>query len=387
MGNGRVCYLDHAATSWPKPRAVEEAVMACMTRSGGNPGRGSHRLALAAAEEVYRCREVAGELFGTAPERVIFTLNATHALNLVIKGVMGRGGHALCSDMEHNAVLRPLYHLQEMGICTFDTFETFPLAAGRSTEMILSSIISRLRPDTRMVVCAQASNICSAQLPIREIGAFCRRRGLVFVVDASQSAGHCDIDMERDRIDALCVPGHKGLLGPQGTGMLLLGARFGEAWDMETLMEGGNGMDSLSPVMAGDCPERFEPGTVATPALAGLRAGMEHVLSGGTAAIGAQEVALAGRLRDGLLTLPRVTVHAPRHEGAVVLFSVAGFSPEEVGRMLDEHGICVRPGFHCAALGHRTLGTVGCGGVRASVGFGTREKDVDRLLEAVRRLP
>ncbi len=386
MGNGRVCYLDHAATSWPKPRAVEEAVVACMTRSGGNPGRGSHRLALAAAEEVYRCREVAGELFGTAPERVIFTLHATHALNLIIKGIMGRGGHALCSDMEHNAVLRPLYHLQEQGICTFDTFETFPLAAGRSTEMILASLAARLRSDSRMVVCAHASNICSAHLPIRAIGEFCRRRGLIFVVDASQSAGHCDIDMERDRIDALCVPGHKGLLGPQGTGMLLLGERFGKSRSMEPLMEGGNGMDSLSPVMAGDCPERFEPGTLATPVIAGLRAGMEHILAVGADTIGTRTTTLAGRLRDGLLMLPRVTVHAPHHAGAVVLFSVAGYSPEEVGRMLDEHGICVRPGFHCSALGHRTLGTVGHGGVRASVGLTTTKKDVERLLDAVRSL-
>ncbi len=379
----KLSYFDHAATSWPKPRGVEEAMIACMHQSGGNPGRGAHQLSMGAAREVFGCREVAARLFGTSPERVIFTLNTTHALNIVIKGVMGRGGHVLCSDMEHNAVLRPLYRLQERGVCTFDTFETFPLAKQQSEERILASLASRVRPDTRMVVCAHASNICSAHLPIRKIGAFCRRRGLILVVDGAQSAGCMDIDMERDGIDALCVPGHKGLLGPQGTGMLLLGSRFGQTWQMDTLTEGGNGMDSLSPEMRGDVPEKFEAGTVATPAIAGLRAGMEYVLSVGPSVIGAKEAALAGHLRDALTKLPNVTVYAPQHEGSVVLFSVAGFSPEAVAEQLNAQDICVRPGFHCAALGHQTLGTYETGAVRASVGWSTRERDVEWMIEAV----
>ncbi len=386
MSNPKFCYLDHAATSFPKPRCVEEAVMTCLKKSGGNPGRGSHQLALAAAEEVYRCREVAAALFGAVPERVIFTLNTTHALNIAIKGVMARGGHVVCSDMEHNAVLRPLHKLAKEGRITYDTFATFPLATQTRDERIVASLAARVRPDTRMVVCAQASNICSARLPIGKLGAFCRRRGLVFVVDAAQSAGAVDIDMERDGIDVLCVPGHKGLLGPQGTGLLILGSRFGRFFDLDTLMEGGNGMDSLSPTMTGEPPERYEPGTVATPAIAGLRAGMEYVRAIGPAVIEAQEAAVAGDMRDSLLSMPHVTVHAPRHEGSVVLFSVAGFSPEEVGRQLDTEGICVRPGFHCSALGHQTLGTDTVGAVRASVGFSTRKRDVERLIDAVGRM-
>ncbi len=386
MPVGKLFYLDHAATSWPKPREVEEAVITAMKKSGGNAGRGAHRLSLSAAEEIYRCRAVAATLFNASPERVIFTLNATHAINLAIKGILGSGGHAICSDMEHNAVLRPLYHLSESGAISFDVFDTFPLSEDRGDEVILRSLAACVRPNTRLVICAQASNICSAHLPIGKIGRFCRRRGLLFAVDASQSAGHTDIDMERDAIDLLCVPGHKGLLGPQGTGMLILGSRFGHDFDLSPLLEGGNGMDSLSPVMAGDAPERFEAGTVAAPSIAGLRAGMEHLMACGPAKIGERETALAGRLQDGLLRLPHVTVYAPQHTGSVVLFSVAGKTSEEVGRLLDAEGICVRAGFHCSALGHHTLQTPDDGAVRASVGFGTREREIEALLRAVGRM-
>ena len=185
----RPIYLDNAATSYPKPPAVISAVGDCMKYRGGNPGRGAHRLSLEAAKEVYACREVAARMFGADPERVIFTLNTTHALNLAIKGLWGRGeGHILCSDLEHNAVYRPLCKLAREGRATFDVFPTFPTARLWSPGRILSSLATKVRPDTRMVVCTHASNICSAVLPIEEIGAFCRRRGLYFVVDSAQSA-------------------------------------------------------------------------------------------------------------------------------------------------------------------------------------------------------
>ncbi len=386
MSKNQWLYFDHAATSYPKPAEVERAMTDCLHRAGGNPGRGSHRLALSAAEEIYRCREVAAELFGTAPERVIFTLNATHALNLAIKGIMRRGGHALCSDLEHNAVLRPLYKLRMDGIAEFDVFDSFPLLGAGREEAILTSLVTSVRSDTRMVVCTQASNICSAHMPIGRIGAFCRRRGILFAVDAAQSAGATDIDMERDCIDLLCVPGHKGLLGPQGTGMLLLGSRFADGLSFDTLMEGGNGVDSLSPLMSEDAPERYEAGTLATPSIAGLRAGLETVRDRTPAAIGRHEAELAGHLRDELAMLPRLSLYAPYHAGAVVLFSVEGMDSEAVARELDRRGICVRPGFHCSALGHRTLGTPAGGAVRASVGYCTTERDVAGFVRVMREI-
>ena len=335
------------------------AVIDCMKYRGGNPGRGSHKLAMEAAGEIYACRETAAGMLGAEPQRVIFTLNTTHALNLAIKGLVGRGKedgggfHVLCSDMEHNAVYRPLYRLAAEGIIDLDTFETFPAAPVRTEDMILRSVSAKMRPDTRLVVCAHASNICSAILPIQRIGELCRRRGIALVVDAAQSAGAYELDVDGMGITALCLPGHKGLLGPQGTGMLILG----QSVTLDTLMEGGNGVDSLRGEMSEEAPERYEAGTLQTPVIAGLRAGMEFVKSVGTASIREHERRLGVKLRDGLLEMPKVTVYAPHREGGVVLFSVAGYASEEVGRILSDEGICVRAGFHCSALGHRTLGS------------------------------
>lgn len=379
----RPIYLDNAATSYPKPPRVISAVEDCMKYRGGNPGRGAHRLSLEAAGEIYTCREVAARTFGAEPERVIFTLNTTHALNLAIKGLLGRdGGHILCSDLEHNAVYRPLYKLARDGRATFDVFPTFPTARLWSPSRILSSLATKVRPDTRMVVCTHASNVCSAVLPIEEIGAFCRRRGLYFVVDGAQSAGVYDLNVDRMGITALCLPGHKGLMGPQGTGMLILG----KGVTLDTLTEGGNGMDSLRGEMSEDTPERYEAGTLQTPAIAGLRAGMEFVESVGLETIREHERRLGVYLRDELLSLPRVKVYAPHREGGVVLFSVEGYASDEVGARLDREGICVRPGFHCAALAHRTLETPEGGAVRASMGWWTKERDVEALLRVAGRL-
>ena len=379
----RPIYLDHAATSYPKPPAVVSAVADCMKYRGGNPGRGAHRLSLEAAKEIYTCREVAARLLGAEPDRVIFTLNTTHALNIAIKGFVGRcGGHILCSDMEHNAVYRPLFKLAEEGVATFDTFPTFPLSRQVRDSRILASLAAKVRSDTRMVVCAHASNICSAVLPIREIGEFCKRRGLFLVVDGAQSAGIYDLDVDGMGISALCVPGHKGLLGPQGTGMLILG----KGVSLDTLIEGGNGMDSLRGEMSADTPERYEAGTLQTPAIAGLRAGMEFLESVGMDDVRDKERRLGIRLRDGLLALPKVKVYAPHREGGVVLFSVEGYTSDQVAAILDREGICVRPGFHCTALGHKTLGTPDGGAVRASLGWDSKERDVEGILGVVGRL-
>jgi cysteine desulfurase family protein len=384
----RLVYLDHAATSYPKPPSVADAMNHCVKHNGGNPGRGSHQLAMAAAGEIYACREAAASLFGAEPDRVIFTLNTTHALNLAIKGLVGRGKgggggfHVLCSDMEHNAVYRPLYRLAAEGIIDLDTFDTFPQAPVRTEDRILRSLSAQIRPDTRLVVCAHASNICSAVLPVKRIGELCRRRGISLVVDAAQSAGAYELDVDRMGITALCLPGHKGLLGPQGTGMLILGRGVA----LDTLMEGGNGLQSLSGEMGEDSPERYEAGTLQTPAIAGLRAGLDFVRSVGVETIREHELSLGRQLRDGLLTMPRVKVYAPHRAGAVTLFSVEGYTSEEVGRHLDTEGICVRAGFHCSALGHRTLKTPEDGAIRASLGWFSRERDVEAVLRTVGRM-
>ncbi len=384
--NSKAIYLDHAATSFPKPREVITAVTHSMTKAGGNPGRSSHRLALSAAREVFACRETAGEMFGTAADRVIFTSGATHAINLAVKGLLPyckhKKPHVLCSDMEHNAVYRPLCRLRDEGRITLSTFDTLPSSPHRTNEAILDAIRRKLRPETCMLVCAHTSNICSASLPVGEIGALCHAMGIYFVVDAAQSAGHIPLSMSEMHIDALCIPGHKGLLGPMGVGMLLLG----EDITLDTLTEGGNGVDSMGTGMGNDTPERYEAGTLPTPCIAGLKAGMDYVSQVGLETVWAHECALGRYLTHALCTMPHIRVYAPDHEGGTVLFSVNGMTSEEAGRRLDGMGLCLRPGFHCSALGHTTLGTPEGGALRASFGYLNTKKDAEALVDAVNKM-
>ena len=312
-------YFDNAATSFPKPRRVAEEQLRCMQFYCGNPGRGSHALAMAAAEKIYECREELVSFLGSSnPENVIFTMNATMALNTAIKGLLRRGDHVLISDMEHNAVFRPIYKLARDGVISYDVFETFPNLSTRTPEMICTSIIEKLRPNTRMLICAHASNICSATLPLREIGALCRKKGILFVVDAAQSAGHLPINMKEMQIDALCAPGHKGLWGPQGCGILVLG----EGIVADTLVEGGSGYNSLEGNMPEDAPERYEAGTLPTPAIAGLLEGIREIKRLGIDYIHSRESALTSRLCERLTDLSKVTLYAPHHMGSVLLFSL-----------------------------------------------------------------
>ncbi len=376
-------YVDHAATSFPKPPEVIRAVTEVMQQKGGNPGRGSHRLSMAAAEEMYACRETAADFFGLGhPERVVFTLNTTHALNLFIRGVLRKGDHVLCSDLEHNSVWRPLYALERAGTITFDTFSSFAAAPIRSDEMILQDIRRKLRPETKLVVCTHASNICSATLPIEAIGNLCKARGVLFCVDAAQSAGRLPLHMQKMHIDALCVPGHKGLLGPLGTGMLLLSPDVTPL----PLLWGGNGVASLSGEMSGDCPEMYEAGTQSAAAISGLCAGMRYVRHLGMDVIREREETLGERIRSALGELPFVRLYAPHHDGGTVLFSVNGLPSETVGEKLSQKGICVRAGFHCAALGHRALKTPADGAVRISFGYNNTEAECDRVISAISAL-
>lgn len=383
MGGKALIYLDHAATSFPKPREVLSEVTRCMRFYGGNPGRGAHALSLAAAEKVYACRKAAAELVGSPhPERLVFTLNATAAINTVIKGILRTGDHVLLSDMEHNAVYRPISKLAREGRITYTVFPTMLLEEGRSPARITARLARLVRPNTRMLICAHASNICSASLPLEALGEFCRKRGILFVVDAAQSLGHLPVDMEGMKIDALCAPGHKGLLGPQGSGFLVLG----EGIEADTLTEGGSGYHSLESEMPEEMPERFEAGTLPTPAIAGLLSGIGEVKRMGIAAIHAHECRLIAHLAERLSYLPQVTLYARQYQGSVLSFGIEGRSAEEVGLALNRMGFCVRAGFHCSALGHRTLGTDARGTVRASVGYCTTESQIDSFADAVERL-
>ncbi len=377
----RLCYLDNAATSFPKPPTVGAEMANCINSYCGNAGRGAHRLSLVAADKIYACREAICRLVGApGEESVIFVPSCTYGLNLIIKGVLGQGDHVLISDMEHNAVLRPISRLAELGAVSFSTFPA--LGARRlSEDEMLAGIEKRIRPNTRLVLVTPCSNICSYSLPIRKIGELCKKNNVLFAIDAAQTIGHYKIDMQEMNINFLSAPGHKGLFGPQGSAFVAINSSI----PLETLIEGGNGVDSLMSRMPLTLPERHESGTLPLPSIVGLHEGIKFVGSIGEDEIHRHECRLFRRLRDGLCEIGGVSVHAPECEGSTLSFNLDGISVEQVCSLLDGEGICVRGGFHCTALGHRALGTQDTGTIRASFSCFNSHTDIDRLLAAVRR--
>ena len=376
-------YLDNAATSFPKPRSVTRAVNACITRYCGNAGRGAHYYAMESARKIYECRELISDFFGVgAPERVIFTQNTTHAINTFIKGCLRQGDHVIISDLEHNAVWRPLYKLAKEGVIEYDVFPSMCGDPRATPTRITAGIARLLKKNTKTVICAHASNICSYSLPIREIGAFCKRHKLLFAVDAAQSAGHLPIDMGEMSIDALCVPAHKGLYGIQGAGFLAIS----ENLSLDTLTEGGNGLLSLEGEMGDSYPEKLESGTLPTPSIVGLADGIRVVKELGFDSIQAHEKALFRYARERLSAIRDITLHCPEYPGAVLLFSHAAIPSEKLVASLGDAGICLRGGYHCAALGHKTLATPEGGAARASFGIFNTSAEIDRLTDALNEI-
>ncbi|MBR4961864.1 MAG: aminotransferase class V-fold PLP-dependent enzyme [Clostridia bacterium] len=370
----KILYLDHAATSWPKPPEVIRAVTQYMREAGGNPGRSSHRLSALAADMLYTCRELAGELFDAAPERVVFTAGATHGLNIAINGFLYPGDHVLIDSMAHNAVYRPVYRLAASGVVSFDIFDT-----GETEAEYLASLEASLRPETRMVICTHASNICGRIAPLEAAGRFCRDHGLLLVVDGAQSAGHIPLSIRHHHITALSVPGHKGLLGPQGCGMLIFGD---DAPVCMPLAVGGSGSHSLDPEMPLDLPEHLEAGTLPMPAIAGLSAGLTLVLRETPEKRGTEYDRLGRYFADECRRIPGLRLFGCT-SGSVISFVQEGILPSATAEALDTLGICVRSGYHCAPLAHRTIGSQDTGTVRVSFGYGNTAKDVVRFLEAL----
>lgn len=375
-------YFDNAATTFPKPETVLCRVEDCMRYYCGNAGRGGHVLAMKSAEVVYETREKLATLFGASPENVVFTYNTTYALNMAIKGIASKGGHFLISNMEHNSVLRPIARLARDRKITYDVFTAYSPSRQLSHKDICSDIMKKLRPDTRAVICTHASNVCSYSLPIAEIGAFCHRHGLIFIVDAAQSAGHMPIDMRADNVDVLCMPAHKGLYAPQGLGIMMLGENI----TLDTLIEGGNGVNSLDLDMGRSHPERYEGGTLCTPAIAGLCQSLDFISGIGYAQIKAHEQKLWARAYDQLSGISGIKVYAPDHAGSVLLFNLDGINADEIGGELSRRGFCLRTGYHCAPLAHKALGTQDGGALRMSFGLFNTDSEVDILCKNVREI-
>ena len=377
-----IIYFDNAATTFPKPESVIMETVECMKGYCGNPGRGSHPLALRSAEKVFEAREAVAELFGASPENVVFTLNTTYALNMAIKGVMGSGGHMLISNMEHNSVLRPAARLAQDDNVRYDVFKAYKKGRKLSPKEIIDCIIKKLRPSTKMLVCIHSSNICSYSLPIREIGAFCRRHGIIFCVDAAQSAGHIPINMADDFIDILCLPAHKGLYSPQGLGIMIL--RDGLS-PLSTLAEGGNGVNSLELSMGKMSPERYESGTLCTPSIAGLCSGIAFIKNFGIENIANHEKALFLRAFERLSSIPGVNIY-DESIGSVLLFGIDGIPADDVGAELSRAGFCLRSGYHCSPLAHASLGTPSGGAVRIGFGIFNTRNEVDLLCDRIEEI-
>ncbi|MCI8360499.1 MAG: aminotransferase class V-fold PLP-dependent enzyme [Clostridiales bacterium] len=374
-------YLDNAATTSPKPPAVREAVAVALRQYSANPGRSGHQMSLSAAEAVYGCRKKAADFFhAPSEERVVFTLNCTEAVNFVLKGLLHTGDHAVTSSLEHNAVMRPLEKLARQGVA-YDVAEVI----FEDPEATLRSFIRAVKPNTKLVICTHASNVTGAILPIADIGRFCRERGILFAVDAAQSAGILPIDMQEMCIDFLCVAAHKGLYAPMGTGLLICAADL-----PDTLIEGGTGTNSISLLQPDELPERLESGTINTPGIVGLRAGIDFVEKKGPARIYAHELRLITRLYDAMEEMSSIRLYTGRPcqglYAPVLSFNVSGLSSPETAALLDKAGVAARAGLHCAPAAHKRIGTLDQGTVRFCPSVFTRPEEISRVLEVLRQI-
>ena len=365
-------YLDAAATSFQKPASVEKAMLQAL-RSYSSPGRGGHKYAMAAAEKLYELRERAARLFNVADvERVAVTFNATHGLNIAIRSLVPPGGSAVISGYEHNSVLRPLHALgADITVADCPVFDYG--AAIRAFDHATAS-----RPDA--VIINHVSNVFGFELSVYEVAELCRDRGIPLIVDASQSAGVLDVDAGRLGADFIAMPGHKGLYGPQGTGLLIASDKA------RPLLYGGSGSDSKSPDMPPYLPDMLEAGTHNMPGIAGLCAGLAFVEKTGTGKIAAHEKLLAASLIRGLRSIRGVRVFAApdmEHQTGVVSFELDAMGSEEAAGKLADLGFALRAGLHCAPLAHRTVGTLDRGTVRASVSAFNTEREIAAFLDAV----
>lgn len=382
MDEHPLIYLDNAATSFPKPRAILDSMIEIYARLGVSPGRGSYDLATEAANLVTEVRTKAARFFGAPdPDRVIFTANATDALNLAIQGIVTAGDHVVSTRLEHNSVLRPLFHLHELGLIEYDL-----VPFDDQGRIAPDSVAAALRSNTSLVVVSHASSVLGTTQPIREIAGVCATHGVPLLVDAAQSAGHIPVTLGAWGVGAIAFTGHKALLGPSGIGGLVLAPEL----EVASTRFGGTGIDSRGLRHTQSYPHRLEAGTLNLLGIIGLSLGLDHLEAQGMEQLHRREMALIQRLRDGLIGLPRLTIHSPPpgdDDIPVLTCSIEDIAADDVGAILDaDYGIAVRTGLHCAPLVHHDLGTSEDGAVRFSPGVFSTENDIDRAVDAMRQI-
>lgn len=370
-------YFDNAATTFPKPPAVLEAVFQCMEEYAANPGRSGHAPALKMDRAIYDVRErLCAFVGGEDPLRTVFTFNGTDSLNLAIHGCVRPGMHVVTTSMEHNSVNRPLQSLLRDGTITLTVVDADSKGRVRAED-----VLNAVQEDTGLVVMTHMSNLTGTIQPVEEVGCGLDER-VLFLVDAAQSVGVLPIDVQKMRIDLLAFPGHKSLFAPMGTGALYMAPHV----TLKDQRQGGTGSFSQDFVQPDLLPDRFESGTPNGPGIIGLGAGLAFIEEQGLEAIHAHEMALWRRMVERLQNEERVELYGPlnEHQGPVLALNIRGLDSAEVAYRLDqEHGICVRPGLHCAPLAHRTIGTVDTGAVRFSFGYFNTIKEVEEAAEAL----
>ena len=373
-------YLDNAATTLHKPPEVAEVVKQAIL-TAGNAARGAHSVSLSASRTVFETRQKLAQLFSCPrPDHVVFTMNSTEALNIAIYGLLSPGDHVISTDLEHNSVLRPLYDLQTRGV-----FVDF-VSADRRGNVQYEDFEALFRENTKLVVCTHASNLTGNVLDIAHISKIAHAHGARLIVDASQTAGSIPIDMQKMGIDVLCFTGHKGLMGPQGTGGLCIQPGV----EIRPLLRGGTGVHSYDKNQPQAYPTRLEAGTLNGHSIAGLDAALDFLLAQGVETIGARERSLMRRFYDGVRDIPGVTVYgdfSQEARAAIVALNIHDYDSSEVSDVLfTDYGIATRPGAHCAPRMHEALGTEKQGAVRFSFSYFNTEEEDDAAIHAVREL-
>jgi cysteine desulfurase/selenocysteine lyase len=373
-------YFDNAATSYPKPDSVYETLDTFLRTAGANPGRSGHRMAVAADRAIAGARQRLARLINAPdPRRIIWTSNCTGALNLALKGFLAADDHVVTTQLEHNSVRRPLraLELQGVGVTRVD-------CPGGALEP--AAVIEALRPETRLVALVHASNVTGAVLPVGEIAAECRKRGVRVLLDAAQTAGAYPLDVRDLGVDMVAMPGHKSLLGPPGTGALYVGAEI----ELRPLMEGGTGTDSDLDAQPDRLPDRLEAGTLNTVGIAGLGAAVEWIEATGVETIRRHESALLQVIWEGVAGIPGVTLYGPLPGAGrvgVLSFNLGGWEPTDLAAVLDEHfDVQCRAGLHCAPGAHQAIGTFPSGTVRLSPGYFNTTAEAESVVAAVREL-
>ena len=370
-------YFDNAATSFPKPKVVYDAILDAMVNYGANPGRSGHKLALRTSREVFKTRQLLSKLFNTGnPMNIIFTFNCTQSLNLGNKGVLKAGDHVITTHMEHNSVLRPIRHLNSLGV------ESTIIEANSEGLIDPKDIERAIRPNTKLIVTTHRSNLVGSIMPVGEIGLLAKKKGIIYMVDAAQSAGVYDIDVKEMNIDILAFPGHKGLLGPQGTG----GLYINEDLDMESILQGGTGSESSSMTQPDVWPDKFESGTINAPGIIGLGAGIEYIMEKGIDRIRKHEEELTRHFIEGVKDIEGIKLYGPltKNQAPVIALNLEDLDSSEISYILDEeYDIAVRPGLHCAPLAHKTLNTLNQGAVRFSFGMFNKHEEVELAIKAL----